>query len=227
MQAFAISVVPLGELERAAGTGRRRGAAFVKELLRWFKTDFFKWTNNPACAACGSGQTTCCGMAQPTMEEQSCLAGRVEIYECGSCGAQTRFPRYNSAVKLLETRNGRCGEWANCFTLICRALGLAARLANDWTDHVWTEVYLAAEPDGSLAGGWRHCDPCENRFDAPLMYEQGWGKQLNWVVATGVADVTDVTARYTAAWAAVLPRRSAIQEPWLRATLAAAHAQQR
>ena len=103
MQAFAISVVPLGELERAAGTGRRRGAAFVKELLRWFKTDFFKWTNNPACAACGSGQTTCCGMAQPTMEEQSCLAGRVEIYECGSCGAQTRFPRYNSAVKLLET----------------------------------------------------------------------------------------------------------------------------
>lgn len=43
------------------------------------------------------------------------------------CGTNGRFVRYNNPGKLLETREGRCGEWANCFTLLCRTLGMDAR----------------------------------------------------------------------------------------------------
>lgn len=161
----------------------------IQELLNWFKGEFFKWVNNPPCGNCKSTNTHLTGGTSPNFEEAANLAGMVELYSCQDCNKTTRFPRYNYVGKLLETRRGRCGEWAQCFTLCARALGYDSRFVLDWTDHVWTEVFL----DGS----WIHCDSCEGVLDSPLMYESGWQKKLSYVIAFSIEEVVDVTKRYT------------------------------
>ena len=84
----------------------------------------------------------CVGAAPPTPHETSLGCGRVELWRCCSgsgCGRDhLRFPRHNDVpTLLLETRGGRCGEFANAFTAVCNGAGLIARLVLDFSDHVW------------------------------------------------------------------------------------------
>eukprot|EP00903_Cladosiphon_okamuranus_P017573 g16186.t1 len=201
------------EMAVAGGFSEEEGLA--RALLSWFKKEFFKWTNKPACSACGARGPSmqAKGQCSPTPEEASAKASMVELYGCKDCGADTRFPRYNDPAKLLETRNGRCGEFANCFTLLCRTVGLEARHALDWTDHVWTEIWIPAK------NKWVHADPCENKLDKPLMYEQGWKKRLSYVIAFDKNGAVDVTRRYTRRWLEVLSRRNDVPEKWLTGVL--------
>lgn len=184
----------------------------VLELLNWFKKSFFIWVDCLPCEKCG-GSTHHAGSSVPTEEEALWGGSRVEKHQCDTCNAFTRFPRYNHPAKLLETRRGRCGEWANCFTLCCRALRLEARYVLDWTDHVWTEVYSQSQRR------WVHCDPCENVCDKPLLYEEGWGKKLTYVIGFSKDDIQDVTWRYSAKHQEVLARRNSCRESWLINTI--------
>jgi peptide-N4-(N-acetyl-beta-glucosaminyl)asparagine amidase len=68
----------------------------------------------------------------PTPEEMYYGASRVEAYSCPKCGMLIRFPRFNSVDKLMDTRVGRCGEWANCFTFFCHILGLKVESLIFW-----------------------------------------------------------------------------------------------
>lgn len=185
---------------------------FLLELLKWFKTSFFSWVNSPKCDHC-RGKTSLVGRATPSTQELRWGGGRVENYQCDNCQGFTRFPRYNDPEKLLETRRGRCGEWANCFTLCCRAVGFEARYVLDWMDHVWTEVY------SSFQKRWLHCDSCENVCDKPLLYEKGWGKKLSYVIAFSRDEVLDVTWRYSSKHKEVLERRNECRESWLVNTI--------
>ena len=131
-------------------------------------------------------------------------ASVVELYKCSACLQITRFPRFNNPLHLLSTRLGRCGEWANAFCLVCRALGLDAAYVMDWTDHVWVEVWVPS------LQRFAHLDPCERALDTPLLYEGGWGKKLHHVVAFSRYGVRDVSSRYSRKLAETIPRRSVL-----------------
>ena len=90
-------------------------------------------------------------------------------------------------------------------------MGFHTRYILDFTDHVWTEVYIESEKR------WFHCDSCEGRgaLDTPLMYEQGWGKKLSYVFAINEYTVKDVTLRYTKDFQQLTPRRTLCKEDWL------------
>lgn len=145
----------------------------------------------PLCTKCNIKATATQKPGNPTKDEKADGARRVEMYECSQCKVEVRFPRFNNPIKLLETRHGRCGEWANCFTLFCRAAGLDTRSVIDNLDHVWVEIWA------DELGRWIHCDPCENVIDTPPMYESGWNKKYAYVFAFAKDHVADVTWRYT------------------------------
>ncbi|KAF8017974.1 hypothetical protein BT93_H3006 [Corymbia citriodora subsp. variegata] len=222
-QEAARKTVPVDELEEKAlvslakvgnfkPSKSERDHAFLIQLLYWFKRSF-SWVNAPPCEGCG-GETVGQGMGRPLPSEILYGGSRVEIYRCTRCSRITRFPRYNDPVKLLETRKGRCGEWANCFTFYCRAFGYETRLVLDFIDHVWTECFSVH------LGRWMHLDPCEGVYDKPLLYEKGWNKKLNYAFGIAKDGICDVTKRYTKKWHEVLTRRNLITETSLSALLA-------
>lgn len=229
LQACARSAIPLEDLTDAAeddlegdAAGLSQALRLVKQLLLWFKRDLFTWVNTAPCSRCGNPGTRCVGTSGDTTPGEAAHgASRVELYACGSCGATTRFPRYNDPAKLLETRRGRCGEWANAFGLILRAVGFEARYVMDWEDHVWNEVY------DESSGRWVHCDACEAALDRPLLYTVGWKKQLGHVVAFDRLGVTDVGRRYTRSPLQMLARRHQPHHLAAQRALADADAQQR
>lgn len=198
------ALVALAKEGKSIVSDSEKDIAILVQLLLWFKKSF-KWVNQPDCTDCGS-KSFMIGRGNSTAEELRYGASRVELFRCSGCQREIRFPRYSDAMKLLETRSGRCGEWANCFTLYCRAFGYQARLVLDFTDHVWTECF------STVHNRWMHFDPCEAAFDKPLLYESGWNKKLNYVFALANDGVYDVTKRYTRKWSEVLSRRTEATE---------------
>jgi hypothetical protein len=135
-------------------SGERDDLKLFSALLAWFKT-FFSWVGQAGltCGVCGSNKTRVIGGTFPTAEEQKWRVGNVEVFACDDCKQHTRFPRFNNARKLLQTRRGRCGEYAQAFSLICASLQYSTRLVVDLTDHVWTEVKIGKK--------WLHADTGE------------------------------------------------------------------
>lgn len=166
----------------------------VRQLLRWFKEDFFRWVNKLNCEACGNDdQDSIIALGARRAYSQDHFAGQanvVERYRCQKCSAEYEFPRYNNPARLLQTRKGRCGEWNNCFVLLLVSLGLDVRYVWNAEDHVWCEYFSAN------LKRWVHLDSCENSFDNPLLYNDGWGKRMSYTFAIHKYYILDVSKKY-------------------------------
>ena len=70
----------VAEIELNEGLGQPLGLAhedvLVKQLLKWFKQEFFLWMDNPSCSQCGSRDTKSEGVQQPSPEEREHDASR-------------------------------------------------------------------------------------------------------------------------------------------------------
>jgi hypothetical protein len=110
-QKAALEKIPVEELKAKAANARESGEStlspsdeLMNQLLQWFKHTFFQWVSSPNCDTCGIG-TSGIGATQPNASEIPYRPGVVELYKCAQ-GHITRFPRYNHALKLLETHRG-------------------------------------------------------------------------------------------------------------------------
>lgn len=213
----AQKLIPHDRLEHAVEESRcsaeEKRDVFLHTMMLWFADEFFTWFEAPVCSRCREQLSL--SQVRFVTPRAGELANRVEEYHCSKCPREPlhQFYRYNHPVKLLSTRVGRCGEWANCFGLCCRALGYQVRWVSDMQDHVWLEVYS----DGQQR--WLHCDPCERALDRPHIYESGWGKRLVYVVAASSEEVADVTHRYSINFPATNSRRHLVSESALASLL--------
>ncbi|KAI3405276.2 PNG1 [Candida oxycetoniae] len=166
----------------------------VKELLRYFKHDFFKWINSPDCP-CGSDKVISKGASRfPSNTSNPHKISIVEVYQCEKCKQRVEFPRVNNPLSLLAFRKGRCGEWVNAFLLLLEALigegKDRTRYVMNHEDHVWCEYF------SYNLKRWVHLDPCEAVFDEPLLYCNNWGKQMSYVIGFNANSVVDLSGKY-------------------------------
>lgn len=66
---------------------------------------------------------------------------------------------------------------------------------------------------------WIHIDPSDDVIDAPLMYQHGWKRKIDYIIAYSNEDIQDVTWRYTNKHAEIKRNRNNCTEPELLKTI--------
>ncbi len=98
--------------------------------------------------------------------------------------------RPHQPVRIFAKRFGRCGEYADFTSAICRtALIPCTNISSISTDHTWNEFW---------EDGWVSTEPVNGYLNSPLVYENGWGKVFGTVFEERSDGLfTPVTERYS------------------------------
>jgi peptide-N4-(N-acetyl-beta-glucosaminyl)asparagine amidase len=170
----------------------------VPLLFKWFK-GFMTWIPNQiTCDRCNDSNF----MQVKIQKGNTWQVRKTEIHTCTKCHAKKIIPRYSDVLKIAKTRYGRCGEWSILFGAVLNSMSIKSRIAFDYLDHCWNEMYLDNK--------WFHADSTFEypySFDNPHYYELNWKKQYIYVIAFTQDSIEDVTDRYTEQLDAVLSRR--------------------
>lgn len=176
----------------------------LPSLLMWFK-DFMTWTPNQiACDRCSTDKEPLF-MQSRIQTGDSWRMRKTEIHICKRCGSEKVIPRYSDALKIAQTRYGRCGEWTILFGAILSSVSVKSRIAYDYLDHCWNEVMIDNK--------WFHVDSTfqyPHSFDNPHYYERNWNKPYVYILAFSPDGIEDVTERYTEQLDAILLRRQGL-----------------
>jgi peptide-N4-(N-acetyl-beta-glucosaminyl)asparagine amidase len=174
---------------------RRNDMDILKESAKWFKEDYgMKWVGEPViCSKDGK---------EMKVEKEILNDWRIRGLEHNycECGNTFEFPRYGDPLELMKTKQGLCGEWSHLYTGFLNSIDIKAGFTHDFTDHTWTEALVD--------GKWVHVDSTVNKVDSPMIYEEEWNKELNYIFAFYPdGTVKDVTKNYTKRWPEVKARR--------------------
>ncbi|KAG6415594.1 hypothetical protein SASPL_123007 [Salvia splendens] len=181
---------------------------FLLQLLFWFKQSF-RWVNSPPCDSCNIANLA--QLLAMKLGHFFLLGVAVWKWQCMYAGNTTRFPEINNKIRNITVITISCHEKALFITdyywhfAFCKNIGI----------RYWTSQIMFGQCFSPYLGRWMHLDPCEGIYDNPLLYEKGWGKKLNYVIALARYGVYDVTKRYTKKWHDVLSRRVMTTEPAL------------
>lgn len=178
----------------------------LKNLLQWFISSCIKKYVIPKCKNCQESTVKWEEDRPPTEAEKRSGAIGAKKFTCNHCKAAIRIPEFEDADLIFKASTGCTIEQCILFGQILRQYGFEIRLCK-LVSHTsaWIEAYIPDE---------QRFVPCDLEYglvNQPLILV-GHKIPIDYVIAVGPYECTDITIKYTNQIDQVFEQRGAIIE---------------